>query len=174
MKIQNDLSKKFSKGTIWIHWLTTILILALFPLGKYMEGIEATDKMGLIEVHIILGIIVLILTIFRSYLFFKAPRPGHLETGSNFNNKLLVFIHKSFYFLLFIITISGVATMILGGYGDALSNGNAELIKPHSEIGPLGAHSLMSVILIIFIVMHVVGVIKHYFLTKENTLKRIF
>lgn len=174
MEIKNDLSKKFSKGTIWMHWLTTILILALFPLGKYMEGLEATDKMGLIKAHAIMGIIVLLFTIFRTYLFFKAPRPSHLDTGTKFNNKLNVFIHKSFYWLLFFITISGIVVMITGGYGDALSNADSELIKPHGEIPALKVHELISIIIMVFLFLHVVGVIKHYILTKENTLKRIF
>ena len=174
MKVQNDLSKKFSRGAIWMHWLTTILILALFPLGKYMEGLEATDKMGLIKAHAIMGFIVLFFTIYRTYLFFKAPRPGHLDTGSKFNDKFLVFIHKSFYWLLFFITISGIAVMITGGYGDALSNANPELIKPREDILPLKGHGLISIIMMVFIFLHVVGTIKHYVLTKENTLKRIF
>lgn len=73
----NDLDKKFSKGTIAIHWLTAILIIVLFPLGKYMEGLPTSEKIGLIKIHAILGLIVFILTIVRSYLFFKSERPRH-------------------------------------------------------------------------------------------------
>ena len=47
--IQNNLTQKFNKGTIAIHWLTAILILILFPLGKYMEGLEPLEKMGMIK-----------------------------------------------------------------------------------------------------------------------------
>lgn len=170
----NDLTKKFSKGTIVIHWLTALLILSLFPLGKYMEGLEPVEKMGLIKIHAILGILVFILTIIRSFLFFKSQRPEDLKTGSKFNDKLAVWIHNAFYFLLFGIAISGIATMILGGYGEALSGGDAELIKPHAEIAPLKPHGIMAVIMMVLLVLHVVGVIKHFILTKENTLKRIF
>ncbi|EAQ99739.1 cytochrome b [Maribacter sp. HTCC2170] len=170
----NDLTKKFSKGTIAIHWLTALLILTLFPLGKYMEGLEPAEKMGLIKIHAILGIIVFVLTLIRSYLFFKSPRPEDLKTGSKFNDRLAIWIHNAFYFLLLGISISGLAVMILGGYGDALSSGNIEAIKSHDEIGPLKPHGLMAVIMMVLMVLHVVGVIKHYILTKENTLKRIF
>ena len=170
----NDLTKKFSRGTIVIHWLTAVLILALFPLGKYMEGLNPSEKMGLIKLHAILGILVFLLTIIRSYLFFKSPRPDDLKTGSRLNDKLAVWIHNAFYFLLFGIAISGIATMILGGYGDALSGGSAESIKPPAEIGPLKPHGIMALIMMVLLVLHVVGVIKHYILTKENTLKRIF
>ena len=172
-QVQNDLTKKFSKGTIWIHWLTAILILTLFPLGKYMEGLEPADKMDLIKIHALLGIVVLVLTLIRSYLFFKSPRPDDLKTGSKFNDKLAVWIHNIFYFLLIGISVSGLATMGLGGYIDALKGGGAELIKSHAEIPPLKPHGIMALIMMVLLVMHVVGVIKHYIMKKENTLKRI-
>jgi len=174
MEVKNDLSKKFDKGTIWIHWLTAVLILALFPMGKYMSGLEPEDKMNLIKIHAILGIVIFILTIIRTYFFFKKPRPEDLKTGSKFNDKLAVWIHNIFYLLLFGIAISGLATMIIGGYGEALKSGNLELIKSHDEIGPLAPHGLMATIMMILLAMHVIGFIKHFILKKENTLKRIF
>ena len=173
-EIKNNLTKKFSKGTIWMHWLTAILILTLFPMGKYMSGLEPADKMNLIKIHVILGIVILILTIIRTYYFFNKPRPEDLKTGSKFNDKLAVWIHNVFYFLLYGLAISGLATMIIGGYGEALKTGNLELIKTHNEIGSLAPHGFMATIMIILLVMHVIGFIKHFILNKENTLKRIF
>ncbi|PCI31010.1 MAG: hypothetical protein COB60_12985 [Flavobacteriaceae bacterium] len=170
---KNDLTKKFSKGTIITHWLTALLILILFPLGKYMEGLEISEKMGLIKAHAILGILVLILTIIRTVSFFKHQRPVNLKTGSKFNDKLAVWIHNIFYFLLFGIAISGLATMILGGYGEALKTGTIDMIKSHSEIPPLKPHGIMATIMMILLVMHIVGFIKHLIIKKENTLKRI-
>ncbi|WP_298516106.1 cytochrome b/b6 domain-containing protein [uncultured Kordia sp.] len=171
---KNDLTKKFSSGTIITHWLTAFLILLLFPMGKYMAGLETSEKMGFIKIHAVLGIIVFIMTIIRSWLFFKSPRPEDLKTGSNFNDKLVIWIHNAFYILLFGISISGIGTMILGGYGDALMNDNANLILNKDEIMPLKGHEIMSVIMMVLLVMHILGVIKHYILTKENTLRRIF
>ncbi len=172
-KIQNDLSKKFSKGTIAIHWLTALLILILFPLGKYMSGLEPVEKIGLIKVHVALGLLIFILTIIRSWLFFKSDRPADIKTGSKFNDKLVIWIHNAFYFLLFGIAISGIATMLSGGYGDALMNGNIKSIKNADEILPLKGHELIALIIMALLVLHVVGVVKHYILTKENTLNRI-
>ena len=172
--IRNDLTQKFSKGTIITHWLTTILILALFPLGKYMEGLSSLEKMGLIKIHVILGIIVFLVTLIRSYLFFKSQRPEDLKTGSKFNDKLAVWIHNAFYFLLIGISIAGLATMFIGGYIDALKSGNSELILVKENIGPLKAHGILATIMMILVVLHILGVVKHYLFTKENALKRIF
>ena len=52
---ENNLTKKYSRETIISHWLTAILILVLFPMGKYMEGLELSEKMNLIKTHAILG-----------------------------------------------------------------------------------------------------------------------
>ena len=172
--IQNDLTQKYSKGAIVIHWLTALLILILFPLGKYMEGIVPVEKMGLIKIHALLGIVVLILTVIRSWMFFKASRPADLKTGSKFNDKLAIWIHNAFYFLLLGIPISGIATITLGGYGEAIRSGNPELIIGDSEIPSLIGHRIMVLILMLLFVLHVAGIAKHYILTKENTLKRIF
>ena len=98
--------------------------------------------MGLIKIHAVLGIIILIITVIRSWLFFKAPRPVDIKTGSKFNDKFAVWLHNAFYFLLFGIAISGIATLILGGYGEALNSGNSELIINRSEIPPNPKSSL--------------------------------
>ena len=172
--IKNDLTQKFSRGTITIHCLSALLIITLFPMGKYMADLEPADKMDLIKVHALLGIIVFILTLIRSWLFFKSPRPADLKTGSKFNDKLAVWIHNAFYFLLIGISISGIGAMVLGGYIEALSNNAAAPIVDRNEIMPLQGHNVLSIIMMVLLVMHVAGVIKHYMVTKENTLKRIF
>ena len=171
--IKNDLTKKFSKTTRVTHGITALLILALVPMGKYMEDLEISEKMGLVKIHAILGILVFILTIIRTVSFFKHKRPADLKTGSKFNDKLAVRVHNIFYFLLFGIVISGLATMILGGYGEALKTGIIDMVKSHSEIPPLKPHGIMATIMMILLVMHVIGFIKHLIVKKENTLKRI-
>lgn len=172
-KVQNNLNQKYSKGTIVIHWITALLIITLFPLGKYMSGLETSEKMGLLKVHVILGAVIFFLTLLRSYFFFKSERPDDLQTGSKFNDKLAVWTHNLFYFLLIAIALAGFVVMLLGGHIDALKSGNPELILSKEDIMPLKAHGLLATIMVILLLLHVFGVIKHYFLTKENTLKRI-
>ena len=65
MKTTNDLNQKYSTATIAIHWISTILILILFPLGKYTT-IEGEEKLSLIQTHALLGLAVLILTLMRT------------------------------------------------------------------------------------------------------------
>jgi len=173
IKVNNDLSLKYTKGTIWIHWLSALLIIVLFFLGKYVEELEQIDKLGPLKLHAILGFLVLFLSIFRTYFFFKSPRPPHLDTGTKINNKIITWIHNIFYFLLFIISISGIATMLTTGYGEFLATGDVGLIKPHDDSLPLKVHEIMATIMMILLALHVFGVVKHKFLTGENALKRM-
>ena len=172
--IQNDLNDKYSKGIIIIHWLTAVLIFALFSLGLSMEGLEVSEKMGLLKPHAALGLLFFLLTIIRSVMFFRSKRPADLKTGSKLNDKLAVWIHNIFYILMLLLGASGIATMIIGGYGDALQSGDLTLILPSEEIGPLKAHAVLSFLTMGLVALHVIGVVKHFVLTKENTLKRIF
>ena len=171
--IQNDLSKKFSKRTIISHWLTALLILILFPMGKYMHGLAAADKILFIQLHAVLGMLVFLITIVRSIAFFKDERPKHLDTGNVVTNKLSVWIHNAFYVLLFIISLSGIGVMILGGYGEALVNGTPDIIKSKENIAIMPVHGFSTFIMMVLLVLLVLGVAKHYFLVKENALERM-
>ena len=71
MKTTNDLNQKYSTATIAIHWISSILILILFPLGKYTTGIQGEENLSLIQTHALLGLAVLILTLIRTWLFSK-------------------------------------------------------------------------------------------------------
>lgn len=170
----NDLTKKFSKATIWVHWISAILILTLFPLGKYMADLDPIDKMGLIKLHSFLGAIILLLTLYRILIFFKHDRPADLKTGSKINDRLVKWNHNAFYYFLLIIGLSGLGVLFTGGYIDAFGANAPDMIKSTDEIPPLKIHEFMSLLTMLLLVMHVVGVIKHYIMTKENTLKRIF
>ena len=172
--IKNDLNDKYSKGIIIIHWLSALLIFALFFLGLSMDGLEVSEKMGLLKPHAALGLLVFILTVVRSVMFFRSKRPANLKTGSKLNDKLAVWIHNAFYILLLIIGASGIATMIIGGYGDALQTGDLTLIQAHENIPPLKAHALAAYLTMVPVGLHIIGVVKHFVLTKENTLKRIW
>lgn len=170
-KIESN--NKYHRSIIVIHWFTALLIILLFPLGKYMEGLENSEKMGLIKLHAFLGTIVLVLTLIRSWLFFKKERPQSIKTGSRINDKLIIWIHNLFYFLLFGLSFSGIGTIFMGRYAEALQTSNSELIERPINISALKAHGIMATIMMLLLLLHVIGVIKHYISTKENTLKRI-
>ncbi|MEO9850644.1 MAG: cytochrome b/b6 domain-containing protein [Reichenbachiella sp.] len=172
---KNDLSQKYSQAVIAIHWISVILILVLFPLGKYMSGLDPEEKLWLIIIHGILGVLIFILTIIRSVLFFTTKRPEHLSTGSKFNDLIAITVQRSFYVLLLIIGVSGLASLLSGGYIKATTATPMlpELIRPRSEIVPLKIHNTLSVLMMFLAAMHIAGVVRFNIKHKTNVIKRI-
>ncbi|MCK5170319.1 MAG: cytochrome b/b6 domain-containing protein [Bacteroidales bacterium] len=168
--IKNDLTQKFGRGTIWVHWITALLILILVLSSLKIGGFEFVEKSTMTKIHILLGSLVFILTIIRSFLLFKSIQPDSLKTGSKFVDKLAIWNHYLFYVLLFTISISEIVIMFTGYYLEFLSSGNIDDIVKTSS---LKYHVLMAFFVILLLIMHAVGVVKHYIFTKENTLKRI-
>ena len=170
-KVNNDLNQKFSRGTIWIHWLTALLIIILVLAGLKVAGFESVEKSTLVKMHLFIGSFVFVLTIIRSYLLFKTKQPDHLKTGSRFIDKLAIWNHYAFYIFLFVISITGIVIIINGHYPEFLNSGN---INDITKTSTLKYHVLMAFFVVLLLIIHVIGVIKHYLFTKENTLKRIF
>jgi len=174
-QIQNDLTKKYSLATRITHWLTAISIFALIPLGIKMSQMEISpEKLALYKTHTFIGIFLLLLTLFRVYLYFKHERPPHLKTGSKWNDKLAVWNHNAFYFVIFLMTISGLAINATSGLFDVFKSGDVSQFPNITDLKPAQAHETLYFVLAILIVMHVVGFLKHWILKKENVIKRIF
>lgn len=172
--VKNNLSEKYSKGTIIIHWLSFLLIIALIPTGIIMEDMEpGVAKINLLRLHALVGVIVFVLTLVRVWFFFRHKRPSKLETGSTIHNKLVVWIENSFYYLLILLCITGIATIVMGNLGEALQSNDASLLPKSLDIPPLYVHKASAMLLIILLLGHIGGVINHYVKNKKNTIKRI-
>lgn len=173
--VNNDLTQKYSKATRRIHWLSFVGILILIPLGLFMEELEyGEQKLNMFQLHSIIGVVVLFLTIFRIYVFFKHPRPPHLKTGFSFNDRLIIWIHNAFYIALIPIFLSGISILVKSGLIEAFKSGDYQLMPEHIDLPGTSVHWFFAMVIIFLLALHIVGTIKHYFLTKENTLKRIF
>lgn len=169
-KVKNDLSQKFSKGTIWTHWISALLIIILILASLKIAGFEKFTRHTIVKIHLFIGSAVILFTILRTIFFFKDKQPEHLRTGSKFVDKLAVWNHYSFYILLFALSISGIMIIVNGHYIDFAKSGNIELITKTSA---LKYHVLFALLVVLMLLLHLLGVIKHYIFTKENTLKRI-
>ena len=174
-EIKNDLSVKYSLATRIVHWLTAIGIFVIIPIGLKMSGMEiSADKLALQKTHNIIGLVLLLLTLFRVYLYFKHERPANLKTGSKWNDKLIIFIHNSFYFVIIIMAISGLVTNATTGIWEAVQANDMSLYPAIIDTTPAQVHRFLYLVLAILILMHIGGVLKHWITKKENTLKRIF
>ena len=99
-----------------LHWVTFIVLIAQVPFGFYLVGLEFSDeRIELENIHILVGITVFYLTLFRLIWIFFNPSPS----GARSFFKGQVFIGKANHFLIYLsiftITISGILKKLYMG-----------------------------------------------------------
>ena len=75
-----DTPKRYHPLSVILHWLTVILILG--------AGFLSESGSSLINIHMILGSLLLVTLIVRLIVRFTVKRPAWANTGSQFLNKL--------------------------------------------------------------------------------------
>ena len=172
--VKNDLSVKFSLATRILHWVIAVLVFALIPLGIKMHELEVgAEKLSLYKTHSLIGVILLVLMLIRVYVFFKHERPPHLQTGSKWKDKLAVWIHNAFYFVILLMTFTGVGINAAAGLINAYKTNDVAQFPAKIDVLPAEIHKILFFVTGILILLHVGGFVKHLILKKENTLNRI-
>jgi cytochrome b561 len=80
------------------------------------------------------------------------------------------------YTLLFVLPISGLVTLFSGSAGKALLAGNASLLPKkdgYEHVFAHEVHEVMVTVLIVLVVVHILGAIKHQFITKDGLMERM-
>jgi cytochrome b561 len=167
---------QYSKRMVIVHWLTLALLIAAWYLGDSLA--DATDDskatLGGYIAHIAVGGTVLLLTIFR-FLFRRSdgiPAPA----GDTATDKLAKAVHYLLYLLLFVLPVSGVVILLTSKAGPALLALDANMLpKEHGFRGVFAheVHEQLVNVLIGLVVLHILGAIKHQFITKDGLMERM-
>ena len=81
------------------HWVTFIVLIAQVPFGFYLVGLEFSDeRIELENIHVLVGITVFYLTLFR--LIWKFLNPSPKEWRSHFKGQ--AFVASANHFLLYL------------------------------------------------------------------------
>ena len=175
MQVFNSFSKYGLVAKLF-HWITFIILILQIPFGFYLVGLEFSDRrIDLENIHIIIGITVFYITLFR--LIWKFFNSSPTEGNSFFKGQ--IFIAKANHFFLYLsifsITISGVLKKLYMGeklnflffrYGFAKDN--FQLADLYYEF-----HIYSNYFLIVLITLHILAVIVHHFIFKDKILDKI-
>lgn len=167
---------QYSKRMVIVHWLTLVLLIAAWYLGDDLA--EATDESkatlaGYI-VHLAVGGIVLLLTLFRFYYRRKDGIPA--PVGDTTMDKLAKGVHYLLYMVLFVLPVSGILIILNSKAGAALLAFDANMLpKEHGfkDVFSHEVHEQLVNVLIVLVVLHILGAIKHQFITKNGLMERM-
>ncbi len=157
------------------HWITAAALFIQIPLGFYLVDLDFGEKRITIEsVHVVLGLSIFYLVLLR--LIFKLFNPTPRLRNSIFPGQKFIAImnHIFLYLSVFTITVSGALKKLFNGerldlfFFNFSIKDNFDLAEVFYEI-----HIISNYTLIALISLHVMAVIIHKFLFKENLFKKI-
>jgi cytochrome b561 len=169
---------KYNKGTILFHWihgalLMFVLLTASLVLSNLPDDVE---KIPSLQIHLILGIVVVVLTIIRLIVLNKNEKLKPLKMDT-FRQTIVTWHHRLIYILIFLIGVSGIISAKSANLGAIVFFGSKEkLYEVVAQYGDIffTIHGILAKILLFLIVTHIAGVIFYIIKNKDNILKRIW
>ena len=166
--------EKYSKRIIIIHWLTLALLVAAWFLGDSLDDArhEGGATIAGYVAHSLVGGVVLLLTLMR--LAFRRTDGIPPALGDTPLDKVAKGVHHLLYALLVVLPASGIMLVLTSDVGKALMAGNASLLpKKYPGVAAHDVHEILVSVLIAVVVLHVLGALKHQFITKDGIMARM-
>ncbi|NAW60049.1 MULTISPECIES: cytochrome b [unclassified Vibrio] len=170
-------SRSLSWQTVSLHWLTAIAFLTVFSIGLYMSELPRGPEKGeWVALHKSLGATVLLLALFRLGWRIKEGRIKPLSTLPAWQEKLAHLIHVVLILVTLMMPLSGIIMSRAGGR--AIEVFGWEVIaagekQPWLQEAGSAVHHATVNIIVIALVLHVAGALKHHYIDKDATMRRI-
>lgn len=171
-------SKSYGWISIVIHWFMAIAIFFMFGLGLYMVELTYYDAWykGSLDLHKSLGLVLLGFLIFRVFWRVINTQPTALA-GPKWQQVMAHGMHHSLYLVMLLLLVSGYLISTADGRAivvfDLL---NIPALPWHIEnqediAGEI--HAILSWLLMALSAVHALAALKHHFINKDRTLKRM-
>lgn len=175
---------RYGGVTKFFHWLTALLILSLIALGFYANDLphdtqaQLTTKAWFFSLHKTLGVTVFFVALLRIIWAIGQPKPGLLNADKKLESWLAETVHWLLYGSLVIVPLAGWIS-------HAAASGFAPIWWPFGQDLPFIAkstrvehafgalHEIAGKVLIGSLILHAAGALKHHFVDRDSTLRRM-
>lgn len=162
-----------------LHWLTALTIVGLFALGFWMTGLTYYSDWYKTApyIHKSIGVILFVFVAARIVWRVSEKIPDPLPSHKKWEQILAHLMHIVLYVLIFSIAISGYLISTADGravsvFGWFEVPATITQIARQEDIAGF-VHEWLAYIIIFMAAMHALAAIKHHFIDKDNTLKRM-
>jgi cytochrome b561 len=168
---------RYTRTAIALHWLMALLIFSAFPLGVYMHDLPLSPtKLQLFSYHKWLGITILLAAAARLAWRVTHPAPAMLDMP-RWQQVAAHGIHHLLYLLLFAVPLSGWLMSSAKGFQTVWFGvlPLPDLVGKNKELGDLlkELHEMLNFGLLLLVGAHVAGALKHHFVERDDTLRRM-
>ncbi|MFB9136854.1 cytochrome b [Vibrio olivae] len=169
--------KRYNRTARMIHWLSAIVIIGMFAVGLWMVDLSYYSEWYRTAPHWhkSIGLLLTGLTLFRIVWKFVTTSP-EIE-GALLEKRLAILAHGAIYLLLLTIFTSGYLISTEDGRGIDVFNwfsipGAGALFDGQADKAGV-IHSYAAWGLIILAAGHAAAALKHHFINKDNTLRKM-
>lgn len=164
--------------SIGLHWLLAIALLGMFLVGNWMVDLGYYSEWyhRAPELHKAAGIVIVALMLLRLLWRWNNPKPIALGKVA-WQNGIAEIVHNLFYLLILFIAVSGYLISTAEGQGiDVFGlfvvpafDWQIELQADRAGV----VHEYLAWTFIVLVGLHVGAALKHHFINRDNTLKRM-
>ncbi|MEL7299413.1 MAG: cytochrome b/b6 domain-containing protein [Pseudomonadota bacterium] len=176
---------RYGLVTKTVHWLTALLIVGVIATGSIAYDLSISDpvaldwKIRLYAVHKAIGLTIFFVALFRIAWAMSQPKPGMIGGEKKAQSFMAQLAHWTLYASLVLVPLTGWMT-------HAATEGFAPIPWPFGQnlffipedpelANTLaGAHLLFQRLMVIAILLHIAGALKHHFIDKDATLRRMW
>ncbi|CAI0697457.1 TPA: cytochrome b [Serratia fonticola] len=170
---------RFGHVSVLIHWLVALTVYGMFALGLWMVTLGYYDVWyhQAPEIHKSIGTLLFIVMVVRVVWRFISPPPKPLASYSRLTRISAVLAHIALYTVLFAILISGY--LISTADGQAISvfswfDVPASVTGLPQQADTAGTiHLYLAWAVVVLSVLHALAALKHHFIDRDVTLKRM-
>ena len=190
---------RYTNTAVVLHWLIGFVIIGMFALGWFMSELPkeapkesafdlfnlgvytwqlaepASPRTFYFSLHKSIGVTLIVLILLRILWRITHKPPALLASMANWEKKLATAGHHLLYLLMVLMPATGLLQGIYSKYGvkwfgmDFIGGlDNKDLREVFHD-----AHELIGTIFAIMVLIHIAAAIKHKFIDKDETLKRM-
>ena len=173
-------------GTITktFHWLMALLIFTLIPLGWYANQLPfATDaelalKVWLFSLHKTLGVTAFFVAVLRIVWALRQPKPHLLHPDRKLESFAAELVHWLLYGALVVVPLSGwISHAAAAGFAPIWwpFGQGLPLVPKNATVEHLAGdvHWVSTKLLILSLLLHIAGALKHHVIDRDATLRRM-
>jgi cytochrome b561 len=167
--------QRYGGVPIAIHWLSALAILVMLGSGLAAANVpDDAARIGILRVHVSVGIGVLALTLLRIVWWLAIDRrpadkpglPGWQATVSHV-------VHYGLYAVIVLMLASGVTLALLSGVVPGVFTGSLDVLPDFAQYPPFAAHWLGAWAMIGLVGLHTGAALYHQFWRRDRLLARM-
>ena len=178
MQLRNSTSR-YGWVSIFMHWGVALAVVGLFALGLWMVGLDyySTWRKDAPDLHKSIGLVLFAVMLLRVIWRFISPPPPTLTSYDRLTRIGAKLGHGFLYIGLFAVMITGYLISTADGVGipvfglfevPALVSG----LPDQADVAGV-IHLYLAWALVIFSGLHALAALKHHFIDRDVTLKRM-